>query len=209
MVTQLVPKDRTDGDKRMPNLLQELGLITKSSTQVLFYGARDFALSYAEEDLPDLEGLKYGHIGILVGIRKPRIREKFRRLCQEREWSMRKLRNVVQEKMRRQPRGKLIKKEDVQDVGTFTSLKYLLRLRDRCLNLCLPVLEQNLQPLAKRLRQQPGKWVALVGDTCTALDELHSAVEKARMELREAREAGHGQDSPADICRRAAVSRLP
>jgi hypothetical protein len=190
LVVQLVPKDRAYGDKRMPNLLKELGLTKKPSTQVLFYGARDFALSYSEEDLQNLAGLKYGHISILVGIRKPRIREKFRRLCQERAWSMRELRNVVQEKMKRQPRGKLIKKADVQRIGTFTSLKYMLRLRDRCLNLCLPALEQNLESLAKRLRQQPGKWVELVGDACNALDELHNAVEKARTELREISEAG-------------------
>jgi hypothetical protein len=75
---------------------------------------------------------------------------------------------------------------DVKKLGPKAALSNLLWLRDAWQKKFGPSLEQNLEPLAKRMsrRQPDDALVSQVNAACTALDDLNAEIKKAGAKLR-------------------------
>ena len=150
---------------------------------------REFARKYGERDLRALQGLTFAHVCRLIVVEDDERRDWYRQQCQERGWSCRQLSTKIYEEFgKRSKGGKPLEK--VKKVGPKAALRKVLWLRDVALKQCVPMLEQNQARLAMRMSRQPDdELVALVSETCTALDELHVAVKDARITLRLAKSA--------------------
>jgi hypothetical protein len=191
LVEDLLP-GRDYGRKK--KLIEVLGGKSKNVSATSLFNARDFAGKYSEQDLPTLQGLTFNHVCRLFPVPDNR-REWYREQCQKNRWSSRQLTEKINEEFDRQSEGgrslKELPLEKLKKVGPKAALRLVPRLRDMAVNRCVPMLAQNEARLAKRMsRRSDDELVALVNKACSALDELHKEVTKARTMLRQIKSAG-------------------
>ena len=182
LVDELVP----EGENNFGKMKQLVELIDGKSKRVpigALNAARNFSRSCRERDLGKLKGLSFAHVSKLLTIPDKKRRDWYRQRCQKNKWPFRKLDAKIKEEFGKQSHGGR-PFVAVKGIGPTVALNNVLWLRDAWQKKFGPALEQNLEPLGKKLRGKSAKkWDKLVDETCTALDELCAAAQDAREKL--------------------------
>ena len=185
-VGQLVEELAPQGENNFGKMKALVELIDGKGKRVptdALNAARDFSRSVPKEELGTLEGLSFAHVGKLLTIKGKKRRDWYREQCQAKKWPFRKLDAMIKEEFGKKSRGGRPFVE-VKGIGPTVALNNVLWLRDAWQKKFAPALEQNLEPLAKKLRGKSAeKYSEQVDETCTALDELCAAAQDAREKL--------------------------
>jgi hypothetical protein len=186
LVDQIVP-ERTYNQAEIVRLAEQVG-----EGRDFVYKVLAFARLFRERDLPTLNGLTFGHVKALLGVKDAKLRDRLRQQCQQHEWTNRQLWIAVQELLgKRSQGGRPVNKPT--KLGPLPALRTIVRDSKAWQRQCVPALERNLKSLAKRLKRQPDEeLLQLVGETCTALSQLQAAAEQSLKRLKGIRAANKG-----------------
>jgi hypothetical protein len=131
-----------------------------------------------------LNGLTFGHVKALLGVKNAKRRDRLRQQSQKNCWTNRQLWVAVQELLGKRSQGGRPVNEPTK-LGPLSALRTIVRDSKAWQRQCVPALERNLERLAQRLKQNPDdELLQLVGETCTALSQLQAAAEQSLKRLK-------------------------